>query len=98
MQKVLVIADTREEFENFLPSSEKVYNDHISRKALQDNIECLNCLGFEALHWGGVKKLIRALELGEDYRGKFFLNLSDGLSEEHRRSQAPVLLEMLDAH
>lgn len=94
MEKIIIVADCREDF----PSTTKTkhYNDHYSRKSIQDIQTAIQKLGYSCEWIGGIKSLIKSLNRKINNNSVLYLNFSDGLMQKNRRMQAPLLLELMD--
>ena len=91
MTNIYIVADFRDE------QSTDGYSDHYSRNAVKSMVKTVRFLGYNPVIFGGVKKLVEAIQRGDSYPDQLFLNLSDGGAEKHRKAQASLLLEMLNA-
>lgn len=94
MEKIIIVADCREDFPSTVKT--KHYNDHYSRKSIQDIQEAIQKLGYSCKWIGGINSLIKCLNKGYDSNSTLYLNFSDGLMQKNRRMQAPLLLELMD--
>lgn len=94
--KIVIIADCREDF----PSAaiEKHYNDHYSKKSINEIQKGVQALGYKCNFEGGIETLIKYLYDKDECKNILFLNFSDGLTQKNRRTQAPLLLELLGAN
>lgn len=95
-EKYYVVANTREQFLNEVLSS-RVYNDHPSKNSIDQIVSSLKSEGYNADYFGGVEKLMDAYSKKITFPKTLFLNLSDGLTQQSRKAQSAVLLEMLNA-
>lgn len=95
MSNLYIVCDYREQFPSLI-NGEKVYNDHMSKKSLDDLIARLIYCGYNTEYFGGVDKLIEYYYYKKNLPKGVFINLNDGLVEKHRRGQTPLLLEMLN--
>lgn len=89
-----VVCDFREQFSSV--AKEMHYNDHASRAATDDFIECVKGLGYDCDYFGGIPELVKALDTGATFEDAMFVNLSDGLDRNYSRVQAPLLLDLLE--
>lgn len=94
MDKMYIICDYRECFPSIM-DGEKVYNDHISKKSLDDLIDVLKCCGYDAEYFGGIDSLMEYYYGKKELPPGIYVNLNDGLTQKHKRGQTPLLLEML---
>ena len=94
MNKLYIVCDYRECFPSVI-SGEKIYNDHISKKSLDELIDILNQCGYYAEYFGGVDSLMKHYYCKEKLPDGIYVNLNDGLTQKHKRGQTPLLLEML---
>jgi D-alanine-D-alanine ligase len=92
---IKIVADCREDFASIISGGK--YNDHTSRKSVDDILNAIKILGYECEFFGGVQSLIHACHANERFENTLFLNFSDGLTQKSRRIQTAVLLELLDA-
>lgn len=96
-QKIYIVSNLREEFENLSPLQGKSYNDHPSERSIQFAVEQIRSLGFTAEYFGGVQELINAYEKKRTFpQNSLFLNFSDGMEQPSRKAQSAVLLELLN--
>jgi D-alanine-D-alanine ligase len=93
---IKIVADCREDFESII--ADKKYNDHTSKKSIEDILKAVKKLGYECDFFGGVQSLIKACYANKRFENVLFLNFSDGLTQKSRRIQSAVLLELLDAN
>lgn len=93
MEKITIVADCREDFPS--TTNTKHYNDHYSRKSIQDIQMAIQKLGYLCEWMGGVKSLIQSLNGRYENTSTLYLNFSDGLMQKNRRMQAPLLLELM---
>lgn len=94
--KFLVVADFRENFPSESESVLNIYNDHPSRENIFNIIEYIRELGYECEYFGGIPELISAVNNNQKFTDCFFINLTDGLTQPYNRTQAPVLLDILN--
>lgn len=93
MEKIIIVADCREDFPSTVKT--KHYNDHYSRKSIQDIQTAIQKLGYACEWIGGIKSLIKCLDKEYNSNSTLYLNFSDGLMQKNRRMQAPLLLELM---
>lgn len=96
MEKLYIVCDYRESFPTVI-LGDKTYNDHMSKKSLDEIICTLNQCGYDAQYFGGVDSLIKLYYKKEKLPKGIYVNLNDGLTQKHKRGQTPLLLEMLGA-
>lgn len=94
MKKIEIICDFREDFDN-LNAGNIVFNDHPTRKSIEEICEILNTSGYSCEIFGGVNQLISAYNQKLDLSQSLFINMSDGLIQPYSRIQVPILCEML---
>ncbi len=90
-----IVCDCRE---TFVDKDKNAYNDHFSKKSINNIVNALIDLGYSSKHIGGINELIELCKTKEVLPDEYFINLSDGLSQKNRRLQAPILLEILGVH
>jgi D-alanine-D-alanine ligase len=91
-----IIANTREQFANESKQSQKPYSDHPSSESIDFVAGELCKAGFPTIFYGGVEHLIQAYEKKLCFKDTLFLNFSDGLSQNSRKAQTAILLELLE--
>lgn len=96
-QKYYIVADTREQFENEAFASPRIYNDHPSQSSIDQIISSLRSEGYNTEYFGGVESLVDAYTKRKTFPKTLFLNFSDGLTQQSRKAQSTILLEMLNA-
>lgn len=94
--KYYLISDFREDYPSALTENGIMYNDHPKRESILEILEVIRKLGYNCDYFGGIKELIRAVDLKHIFKDSFFINLTDGMSQEYGRVQAPTLLEILN--
>lgn len=94
--KYYLVSDFREDYPSTLTKDGILYNDHPKRDSILEILKIIRKLGYDCDYFGGVKELIHAVDLKQTFKDSFFINLTDGMSQEYGRVQAPVLLEILD--
>lgn len=97
MQNIYVICDYREKFPSYF-TGEKIYNDHISKKSLDNLIDAIQKCGYCVEYFGGIDRLIEYYYNKIPMPDGLYINLNDGLTEKHKRGQTPLLLELLNVH
>lgn len=91
-----LISDFREDYPSTLSEDNILFNDHPKRESIFEIIEIIQNLGYDCEYFGGIKDLINAVNSNMKFKDSFFINLTDGMSQEYARVQAPVLLEILN--
>ncbi len=97
MKNINIICDFREDFEN-LSDGDIIFNDHPTRKSVEEICNILNNSGYNCNIFGGVNQLINAYTQKFDLSNFWFLNMSDGLNQAYSRIQVPMLCEMLNVN
>lgn len=93
MSKVYLVADPAENIDHA-----RRY-DHLEQKDIEGIQTAICALGYECEVFGGVERLVEACNAKESFPSDaLFLNLTTGLTQRHRKIQAPVLLELLGVH
>lgn len=95
-KNIKIICDFREDFQN-LSNGERIFNDHPSRKSVEEICSILNKNGYTCEIFGGVDQLVNAYIQKIDLSDSLVLNMSDGLNQIYSRIQVPMLCEMLKA-
>lgn len=95
MKGIKIVCDFREDFEN-LSDGNIIFNDHPTRKSVEEICAILNACGYYCEIFGGVNQLIYAYQQNKDFSDYVFLNMSDGLTQPYSRIQIPMLCEMLN--
>lgn len=85
-----------EDFENS-SNSNVLFNDHPTRKSVEEICDILNNSGYSCEIFGGVNQLIDAYNQKIDLTHCLIVNMSDGLTQPYSRIQVPMLCEMLNA-
>jgi D-alanine-D-alanine ligase len=94
--KFLLICDYRENFTNYSHADmNNMYNDHPSKKNINEIIDAIKALGYDCDYFGGIPELVHAVDTKKTFEDCIFLNFTDGMDEEYSRIQAPALLEIL---
>lgn len=97
--KYYLLCDCRENFKNHIKSSDtsSVYNDHPSRKNLDEILDAMKELGYDCEYFGGIPELMHAADNPQDIELENcrFINFTDGMDQNYSRVQAPVLLDIL---
>ena len=97
MKDIKIICDFREDFQN-LGSNNVCFNDHPTRKSVNEICYILNSCGYLCEIFGGVNQLIEAYNNQLDLSQSLIINMSDGLTQPYSRIQVPMLCEMLNAN
>lgn len=97
MKNIKIVCDFREDFNNFSDSN-IVFNDHPTRKSVEEICRILNACGYNSEIFGGVNQLIEAYRKNVNLTQSLMLNMSDGLTQPYSRIQVPMLCEMLNAN
>lgn len=95
MDKLYIVCDYRESFPSVM-DGDKVYNDHISKKSLDELINSLKSCGYDTEYFGGIDSLMQCYYAQKELPSGIYVNLNDGLTQKHKRGQTPLLLEMLN--
>ena len=74
MEKITIVADCREDFPS--TTNTKHYNDHYSRKSIQDIQMAIQKLGYLCEWMGGVKSLIQSLNGRYENTSTLYLNFN----------------------
>lgn len=96
MRNIKIVCDFREDFENS-SNSNVLFNDHPTRKSVEEICDILNNSGYSCEIFGGVNQLIDAYNQKIDLTHCLIVNMSDGLTQPYSRIQVPMLCEMLNA-
>lgn len=92
---ILIVCDFREDFRNEV-NQETIFNDHPPKESVFSIIKTINALGIQCEYFGGINKLLESCLNNESFfDDTIFMNFSDGLIQNYRRLQAPVLLDLL---
>lgn len=94
--KLYIVCDYRENLTNYITDANDIYNDHPSKKNIDDIMNAISSLGYACEYFGGIPELIHAVDYHKKYYDCYFLNLTDGLDQNYSRVQAPVLLDILN--
>lgn len=97
MKNIKIICDFREDFKN-LSNENILFNDHPSRKSVEEIRDILNTNGYNCDIFGGVNELVNAYIEKNNFSHFLFLNMSDGLEQTYSRIQVPMLCEMLNVN
>ncbi|MDE6389387.1 MAG: hypothetical protein K2L82_16525 [Lachnospiraceae bacterium] len=95
MKSIKIICDFREDFVNVNNSSIH-FNDHPSRKSVEEICDILVNNGYQCEIFGGVNQLVDAYVQKKNLSNYLFINMSDGLTQPYSRIQVPMLCEMLN--
>lgn len=97
--KYFLLCDCRENFENCIKFSDdsSVFNDHPSKKNLDEILDAMKELGYDCEYFGGVPELVHAADNPQDIELENcrFINFTDGMDQNYSRAQAPILLDIL---
>lgn len=93
--KFKIIADYAENFDEF-ENSKDSYNDHMYAEEIEQINDAIRRMGYDCSIFGGVEKLLDSAIDKEKLQEYYFLNFSDGLTQEYSRLQVPVLCELLN--
>ncbi len=93
--KFYVVCDYRENLINYSKQSNDIYNDHPSKKNINEIIESIISLGYQCEYFGGIPELIHAIDCKKVFKDSLFLNFTDGMEQKYSRVQAPALLDIL---
>lgn len=94
MKKIKLICDCRESF----PTNSSVghHNDHQSQDNIKMIQETIITLGYDCEIYGGVNELINQYNKTDKIdKNAYYLNLSDGLTQEYSRVQIPIMCDLL---
>lgn len=97
MKNLKIVCDFREDFDNFSDNN-IVFNDHPTRKSVEEICNLLNECGYMCEILGGVNQLIEAYNTKIDLTQCIIINMSDGLIQPYSRIQVPMLCEMLNVN
>ncbi len=97
MKNIKIICDFREDFDN-LSNGDIIFNDHPTRKSVEEICDILNASGYTCEILGGVNQLIDAYTQKIDLTQSLLINMSDGLIQPYSRIQVPMLCEMLNVN
>ena len=93
---IQIVCDYRENFMNESCDGDKIYNDHMSKKALDDIIASLRKKNYKVNYLGGVQEIVDICsQNSKKYLNDLFLNFSTGLTQKNRKIQSALLLELL---
>lgn len=88
--KFYVTAEFREDYPNDTELA-KNFNDHIKKESIDCLVSTINKLGYECKFYGGINSLLKINTFEQNI---IFINYNYGKTEQHKRAQAPLLLEM----
>lgn len=94
--KYNILAELRENYPSLIKGT-SVYNDYVSKKSMTDLCDAINRVGFECTYFGGMKELLSAYLEHTDISNTIFINYNYGLPAPYKRTQSPVLLELMNA-
>lgn len=97
MKDIKIVCDFREDFNNVIVG-ETIFNDHASKRSVEEISDILNSSGYNCEIFGGVNQLVDAYDQKCDLRQFLFINMSDGLIQPYSRIQVPMLCEMLNVN
>ena len=97
MQNIKIICDFREDFKN-LGDKNTFFNDHPTRRSVEEICNMLCAIGYQCEIFGGVNQLIDAYIKKSEFPNTVFINMSDGLTQSYSRIQVPMLCEMLNVN
>lgn len=95
MQNIKLVCDFREDFKSYSDNN-IFFNDHPTRKSVEEICDILNSCGYHCEIFGGVNQLIAAYNQKIDLTNCIIINMSDGLTQPYSRIQVPMLCEMLN--
>lgn len=93
--KYYIICDYRENLTNYSQHNNNIYNDHPSKKNINEIIDAIRLLGYQCEYLGGILELIHAIDQHQTFEDSLFLNFTDGMDQNYSRVQAPALFEIL---
>jgi len=93
--KYYVVCDYRENLINYSQNTNTIYNDHPSKKNIDEIITAIRNQGHQCEYFGGIPELIHAVEHNQTFENSMFLNFTDGMEQNYSRVQAPVLFDIL---
>ena len=96
IMKYCIIAEVRESYPSLL-STEKVYNDYVSKKSMLDLVDGIRNAGYDCHFMGGIKELYNLYESQSSYDDIIFINYNYGVPAQYKRVQGPALLEVMKA-
>lgn len=94
--KYYLVCDYRENLINYSQQKDDIYNDHPSKKNINEIINAINSLGYQCEYFGGIPELIHAIDCHQVFKDSLFLNFTDGMEQKYSRIQAPALFEILN--
>lgn len=94
--KYYIVAEVREDYPSLI-EGKATYNDYVSRQSMQDFCAALVAAGYDCTFLGGIKQLFSWYKSGNDISNAVFINYNYGLPSNYKRSQCPVLLELMGA-
>lgn len=97
VKNIKIVCDFREDFQN-VNNSSILFNDHPTRKSIEEICEIFVNNGYHCEIFGGVNQLIDAYVQKRNLSNYLFLNMSDGLTQPYSRIQVPMLCEMLNVN
>lgn len=95
--KYYIVCDYREKFNSQLDCfSNTTYNDHPKKENIDEIVESILSLGYDCEYFGGIPELIHAIDEKKKYKNSCFINFTDGMQQRYSRTQAPLLLDILN--
>lgn len=94
--KYYIVCDYRENLINYSQHNNNSYNDHPSKKNIDEIIDAIRALGYQCEYFGGIPELIHAIDQHQIFEDNLFLNFTDGMDQNYSRVQAPALFEILN--
>ncbi len=93
--KYYIVCDYRENLTNYSQHNKNIYNDHPSKKNIDEIIDAIRTQGWQCEYFGGIPELIHAIDKHQTFEDSLFLNFTDGMDQNYSRVQAPALFEIL---
>lgn len=93
--KYYIVCDYRENLTNYSQHNNIIYNDHPSKKNIDEIINAVRVQGYQCDYFGGIPELIHAIDQHQTFDDSLFLNFTDGMDQNYSRVQAPALFEIL---
>jgi D-alanine-D-alanine ligase len=94
--KYYLLSDCRENFKNEYINNDNLYNDHPSKKNIDEVTNAIISNGYMCEYFGGIPELINAIEQNRTFENCCFINFTDGMEQQYSRVQAPILLDILN--
>lgn len=92
----LIVAELRETYPSLI-TSEKIYNDYVSKNSMYKLVNGISSLGYDCKYLGGTKELYHFYKNKEYHDDIIFINYNYGLPAQYKRVQAPALFELMHA-